>query len=235
MQVGGLVRSARERLQVWGVESLSDAELLAVILGRGHSSGEHADLVAQRLLLAHGGLSGLRAKTPVELASASGIGPAKAARLVASLEAGIRSLRPLERAPAPLQHSRAVYERFGRALSQARVERFVVVAVDAKNRPRAERMVALGGRTSCQVDPSVVFRWLVAEAAVGALFLHNHPSGDPEPSRQDLELTARLVEAGALLEIRILDHLIVGDRGYRSLRDAGLWPSSSMKTRPSDG
>ena len=77
----------------------------------------------------------------------------------------------------------------------------------------------------CQVDPCEVFRWLVAESAAGAVFLHNHPSGDPEPSRQDLELTARLVDAGALLEIRILDHLIIGDGRYRSLRDAGLWPT----------
>jgi DNA repair protein RadC len=105
--------------------------------------------------------------------------------------------------------------------------------VDAKNRARAEHEVARGGRTTCQVDPAEVFRLLVAESASGAIFVHNHPSGDPDPSPQDLELTERLVAAGALLQIRILDHLIVGNGRYNSLRDAGLWPSIPLKSRPS--
>ncbi len=118
-------------------------------------------------------------------------------------------------------------------MAPLRTERFVAIAVDAKNRPRAEREVARGGRTVCQVDPAEVFRFLVAESASGAIFLHNHPSGDPSPSRQDLELTERLVAAGSLLEIRVLDHLIVGNGSYTSLRDAGLWPTSRVKSGPS--
>ena len=220
----------RERLRALGVESLSDAELLSLILGTGHT-GETVGVLAERVLGEFGGLSGLRRKNLVELTSADGVGTAKAARLVASFEAGIRCLKPIEAVPEPMRDSRAVFERYGRALAQASAERFVAVSVDAKNRPRAERTLALGGRTSCQVDPSEVFRWLIAESAVGAVFLHNHPSGDPEPSRHDLELTARLVDAGALLEIRVLDHLIVGDGRYRSLRDAGLWPTTSIKSR----
>jgi DNA repair protein RadC len=83
------------------------------------------------------------------------------------------------------------------------------------------------------VDPAEVFRLLVSESASGAIFLHNHPSGDPEPSPQDLELTERLVAGGSLLGIRILDHLIVGSGGYRSLRDLGLWPSNLVKSNSS--
>jgi DNA repair protein RadC len=224
----------RERLLARGVESLSDAELVAVILGTGRA-GEGVTLLAERLLLEHGGLAGLRRKSPRELERALGIGPVKAARLVAALEAGIRALSPRGTVEAPLRDSQAVFERYGRSLVPSPIERFVVVAVDAKNRPRAERTVALGGRVSCQVDPSEVFRWLVAESAAGAVFLHNHPSGDPEPSTEDVRLTARLVDAGTLLQIRVLDHLIVGDGRYRSLRDAGLWPSSAVKSgRSSD-
>ena len=219
----------RERLLSLGVESLSDAELIAVILGTGRS-GESVGVLAERLLREHGGLSRLRCRGPRELASASGVGPAKAARLIAALEAGVRSLGSQGAAAEPLRDSKGVFERYGLKLMRSPVERFIVVSVDAKNRPRGERTVAMGGRTCCQVDPSEVFRWLVAESAVGAVFLHNHPSGDPEPSRQDLELTARLVDAGALLEIRVLDHLIVGEGRYRSLRDAGLWPSSAVKS-----
>lgn len=222
----------RERLRALGVETLSDAELLSLILGTGPPH-ERVAVLAERMLSEFGGLSGLRRRHIVELTSTRGVGPAKASRLVASLEAGVRSLKPLDAPAAPLLDSRAVFERYGRPLSQASTERFLVVSVDAKNRPRAERIVALGGRTSCQVDPSEVFRWLIAESAAGAVFLHNHPSGDLEPSRHDLELTARLVEAGALLEIRVLDHLIVGDGRYRSLCDACLWPSSSVKSGPS--
>lgn len=223
----------RERLLARGVESLSDAELLAVVLGTGHS-GERVSLVATRLLLDFGGLAGLRQRSPRELERALGVGPAKAARLVAALEAGVRALLARGPVESPLRDSQRVFERYGRSLMRSPIERFVVVAVDAKNRPRAERTVALGSRVSCQVDPSEVFRWLVAESAAGAVFLHNHPSGDPEPSAEDLELTARLVAGGRLLEIRVLDHLIVGDGRYRSLRDAGLWPTSAVKSGRSD-
>jgi DNA repair protein RadC len=78
-----------------------------------------------------------------------------------------------------------------------------------------------------------VFRLLVSESASGAIFIHNHPSGDPDPSPQDLELTERLVAAGSLLDIRVLDHVIVGSGRYTSLRDAGLWPTNAVKSRPS--
>ena len=139
---------------------------------------------------------------------------------------------PTEAPDAPLSNSEAVFVRYGRALGSSRVERFVVVAVDAKNRPRAVREIARGGRTTCQVDPAEVFRMLVSESASGVVFIHNHPSGDPEPSIQDLQLTERLVAGGALLDIRVLDHLIVGRGRYTSLRDAGRWPSNLVKSDP---
>ena len=221
----------RERLARLGASALADVELLAVLLGTGRS-GEDVASLAANILRRTGGLWALARLSPAELERIAGIGPAKAARLAAAFEAGTRALAPPEVA-APLTNSEAVFERYGKAMMSSPVERFLVVSVDAKNRPRVEREVARGGRTSCQVDPAEVFRVLVADSASGAIFLHNHPSGDPDPSPQDLALTERLVAAGALLEIRILDHLIVGSGRYTSLRDAGAWPTISAKSTTS--
>ena len=219
----------RERLAARGAASLSDAELVALLLGTGRV-GEEVTMTAARLLKESGGLWALRRMGFTELTRIPGIGAAKAARLAAAFEAGLRALTFPDHEAVPLRSSEAVFLRHGRTLMTSRVERFVVLAVDAKNRPIAEREVARGGRTSCQVDPAEVFRVLISESASGAIFLHNHPSGDPEPSRQDLALTERLVAAGSLLDIRILDHLVVGSGRYTSLRDAGLWPRSPVKS-----
>ena len=222
----------RERLAFRGASSVSDAELIAVLLGTGRA-GEDVGSMAVRLLREAGSLWALRRMSPAELAQVSGIGPAKAARLAAAFEVGLRALTFPEEHLAPLSNSETVFTRYGRPLMVSRIEHFMVISVDAKNRPRAEREVARGGRTSCQVDPAEVFRLLLAESASGALFLHNHPSGDPQPSPQDLELTERLVAAGSMLDIRILDHLVVGNGRYTSLRDAGLWPTTAVKSGPS--
>lgn len=224
----------RERLRRLGSTNLSDPELLALILGTGRS-GEDVGSLAIRIVRDSGGLWALARMSVVELARIAGIGPAKAARLAAAFELGSRSLMRPDLAMEPLSNSEMVFQRYGRQLMASPIERFMVVCVDAKNRARAEREVARGGRTSCQVDPAEVFRVLVSESASGAIFIHNHPSGDPDPSRQDLELTQRLVSAGSLFDIRILDHVIVGSGRYASLRDAGLWPTSAVKSSGSVG
>ncbi len=224
----------RERLSRLGATSLSDAELVALILGTGRP-GEDVGSLAVRIVRDTGGLWALARMSIAELSRIAGIGPAKAARLAAAFELGSRSLVRPDLGATPLSNSERVFERYGQRLMASSIERFMVVCVDAKNRARAEREVARGGRTSCQVDPAEVFRLLVSESASGAIFLHNHPSGDPDPSRQDLELTQRLVSAGSLFEIRILDHLIVGSGRYTSLRDAGLWPVSAVKSNGSGG
>ncbi len=221
----------RERLARHGPGALSNAELLALLLGTGRA-GEEVGALAARLIRELGSMWALAQMSSAELARLPGIGEAKAARLAAAFEAGSRALLAPDLEAAPLSNSEAVFARYGRQLTSSRVERFVVVAVDAKNRPRAHREVARGGRSTCQVDPAEVFRILLAESASGAIFLHNHPSGDPDPSPEDLELTRRLVAAGSLLSIRILDHVIVGRGRYSSLRDLGLWPSNPTKSAP---
>jgi DNA repair protein RadC len=219
----------RERLARLGAAALSDAELLAVLLGTGRV-GEDAVSLAARLLRSSGGLSKLACMGTAELAQLPGLGTARASRLRAAFEAGARALVPFHPGDEPISNSQMVFARFGRPLMASRVERFWVISVDAKNRVRAEREVARGGRTGCQVDPAEVFRFLISESASGAIFVHNHPSGDPAPSLQDLELTRRLAAAGSLLQIRVLDHVIVGGERYISLRDAGLWPSNPLNS-----
>ena len=218
----------RERLARLGPNGLADVEILALLLGTGQP-GKNATALAAGILQRAGGLRGLARLTPYELARLEGIGPARAARLCAAFELATRTVEAVE-AGAPLSDSRAVYRRYGGALRRSPVERFLVVAVDAKNRPCAEREVARGGRTRCLVDPAEVFRVLITHSASGAIFVHNHPSGDPAPSADDLALTERLLAVGELLEIRILDHLIIGDGCYISLRDAGIWPTKPQKS-----
>ena len=226
------VPDPRRRISLHGTSVLSDAELLAVLVAPSRKA--HDGLVcAAELLRASGGLWALRRMTVAELCRLRGLGPARAARIAAALELGARALDPAQDDAAPISNSETVFARYGRGLMSCHTERFLVVAVDAKNRPRAVREVARGGRSACPVDPSEVFRLLIAESASGAVFLHNHPSGDPDPSPQDLALTERLLAAGELLEIRILDHLIVGRGRYTSLRDTGLWPSIAVNSAPS--
>ncbi len=230
----GSMDRPRERVARLGAAALADPEILALILGTGQA-GEDVGSVSIRILKDAGGLWALARMSVAELKRIPGIGPAKAARLAAAFEAGSRGLMSPDIATAPLSSSEMVFLRYGRRLMSSPIERFFVISVDAKNRVRAEREIARGGRTTCQVDPAEVFRLLVTESASGAIFVHNHPSGDPEPSSQDLELTDRLVSAGSLLDIRILDHVIVGSGRYTSLRDAGLWPSTPVKSTRSVG
>src|SRR5690606_18345940 len=107
-------------------------------------------------------------------------------------------------------------------LANADVEHFIAIALDAKNRPVAEISIARGGLAACPVSPADVFRALLREAAAGVVFVHNHPSGEPSPSAEDVALTDRLRRAGELLGVTVLDHVIIGREGYFSFLDAGL-------------
>jgi DNA repair protein RadC len=129
---------------------------------------------------------------------------------------------PVEPAPPALRCSAEAYELLGRALARRRQERFVVVALDARNRPVRCHVVAVGSVAAVVVRPREVFAPLIRDRAVAAIVLHNHPSGGPvEPSVEDTEITRRLADAGKLLGIPLLDHLVVGKKGYYSFRDAG--------------
>jgi DNA repair protein RadC len=211
----------RERLAQAGSECLSEAELLALLLGTG-SREETVTVLAARLLMGGGGLAGLSRMGRGELLRLHGLGEGKASRLLAAIEIGRRvASQPLHRGRR-ITSSADVYEALGPRLAGSEVERFLAIPLDARNRPLGEIVIAVGGLVQCPVAPADVYRALLREAASGVIFAHNHPSGEPTPSQDDIALTERLALAGELLGVRVLDHVIVARSGYFSFRDRGL-------------
>ena len=211
----------REKLAFRGEQSLSDAELLAVLLGTGCAS-DPVGVVAQKLIEQCGGLAGLRHASLSAMSACLGIGVTKACRLRAAFELGLRvTTRPVD-LRKPITCSRDVADALGPRLRDESREYFFALALDAKNRPVAEILIAVGGLSTCAVTPSDVFRLVLREPAAGVVFVHNHPSGEPAPSPEDVSVTDRLRQAGAMLGIQVLDHVIVARQGHFSFLDAGL-------------
>ena len=210
----------RERLLKNGAESLTDAHLLAIILRTG-AGGKTAIDVGRELLETFGGLAGIAQAGVSELCSVPGIGKAKAAEIKATIELGRRHLKP-SMAGASFCASKDVADYYQPRLRDARKEEFRCVLLDTKNRLIREAMVSTGSLTASLVHPRETFKTAVRESAAAVIFVHNHPSGDTRPSQEDILLTRRLVQAGELLGIQVLDHIIVGDGGHFSFRDSGL-------------
>jgi DNA repair protein RadC len=209
----------RERLARHGASALSARELLAVLLGTGSRRGSALHL-AEGLL--GGGLRDLAGRSLAELERAHGLGRAKASRVLAALELGAR-VASEGRLSAPLfrtPQEAALYllPRYG-----ARpVETFGLLALDVRHRLKGEKVISVGCLTSSLVHPREVFAEAVSTRAAALVLFHNHPSGDPEPSAEDLSLTRRLASAGSLMGIEILDHVILGAGRFVSLKDRGV-------------
>jgi DNA repair protein RadC len=209
----------RERLARLGAGALSNRELLAVLVGSGSRRGSALDL-AEGLLAA--GLRDLAGRSLAELEGAHGLGRAKATRVLAALELGAR-LACDARTPAaafrtPESSARYLLPRYG-----ARpVETFGVLALDVRHRLKHEAVVSVGCLTSSLVHPREVFKEAVSSRAAALILFHNHPSGDPEPSAEDISITRRLVSAGTLMGIEVLDHVILGAGRFVSLKERGV-------------
>lgn len=210
----------RERLATLGAEALSDAELIALLLRTGDGRRDALALAAG-LLHRHGGLAGLAGAAAAELAREAGMGPVKSATLVAALELGRRFAARRLRSGDPVRGPADVFRHFHPRLRDARHERFLLVLLDGRHRMLREVVISQGTLTASLVHPREVFRPALREAAAAVVLVHNHPSGDPTPSREDREITERLAAAGELLGIPVLDHVVVAERGYASLREAG--------------
>ncbi|MCP9462248.1 MAG: DNA repair protein RadC [Nitrospira sp.] len=210
----------RERLLSKGPEVLSDAQLLAILLRTGRRDSS-AVQVAMELLHHVGGLGGLVKSGVEELCSVEGVGPAKAAQLKAALELGRRSLATPLSTGMHVSSSADLFRHFYPVLRDRKQELFKVVLLDAKNAVIKETTISEGSLTLSIVHPREVFASAIRESAAGVIFLHNHPSGDPTPSQEDRRLTDRLVAAGRLLGISVLDHVIIGDGRYVSFADEG--------------
>jgi DNA repair protein RadC len=207
----------RERLFRLGPQALTDVEILAVLLGSGIRGRSVLELARE---LAAGGWLALAQRAPEAFLQVPGVGPARAAVLVAALEAG-RRVRQAGVGRRAVRSSDDVVDLVGDEMALLGQEQFRVVLLTTKLQVLAVETVSVGGLASVEVHPREVFRRAVQAGAWGVVAVHNHPSGDPTPSRDDQVLTRRLAEAGDVLGIPLWDHVVIGRGRHASFRDMG--------------
>jgi DNA repair protein RadC len=213
----------REKLLDKGAHALSETELLAIILRNGNAStGETAIDHARVLLSRFGGLKGIDEASISELGKLKGIGPAKVAQIKASLEIARRVGNHKWEIGQPLRSSEDVFRHFSDSLGNEKRELFYVVLLNNKNRKIREVKISEGSLTASLVHPREVYNPVIRESAAAVIFVHNHPSGDPAPSQEDIEITRRLKEVGDLMGVRVLDHVVIGLERYYSFSDKGM-------------
>ena len=220
-----LEQRPRERLLHSGSQNLSDTELLAILLGSGTKDCSVLELAAE--ILAHfQKLKTLFEASVEELMEIKGLGKAKAIQLKASFALSKRAFQ-IQNDREVLDHPEKVFQCLQRLLCDDKKEHLFVVLRDVKRRAIHQEMVCLGTLTEVLIHPREIFAPAIKRGAHSVIIAHNHPSGDLTPSQQDLELTKKLIEAGELLKIRLVDHLILSPRGYSSLFMKGHFPTNN--------
>jgi DNA repair protein RadC len=210
----------RERLLRDGAHSLTVAQLLAIILRTGGGGRSALDLAIE-VLNTFGELRKIEMASLIELTSVKGMGKAKVAQVKAAFELGRRlAEEPFIRGPA-FSSGHDVYSYYHGRLKNLKKEIFYCLMLDAKNRILKDCRISEGTLTNSLIHPREAFKDAIKESAAAVIFVHNHPSGDPGPSREDILITERLVNVGDLIGIRVLDHIIVGDGEYTSMRETG--------------
>lgn len=210
----------REKLARAGPTALGENELVAIVLGQGRAHASALDL-ANRILSTVGGVDGLARLPHGELTRIPGIGLARAAQVLAAVELGRRSLSGAARSRPQMTSPRLVAEYLLPRYGSRPVEQFGVLLLDTKHRVLRSTILSVGSLDASIVHPREVFREAVTGSAAAIVLFHNHPSGDPEPSPEDTQLTERLIAAGVLMGIHVLDHVILGDARYYSYREKG--------------
>jgi DNA repair protein RadC len=210
----------RERLDRLGPRALADAELVALLLRTG-GGGLDVGEVARQLLARVGGLTGLARREVETLCDAAGLGPAKSATIVAACEIGRRIATQRLEMGMRIHGPGDVHRHFYAGLRDCENERFHALLLDGRHRVMGEVLISQGTLTASLVHPREVFRAAIRRSAAALVLVHNHPSGDPQPSDEDRVVTERLVRAGEVLGIRVLDHVVVAERGYHSFNEAG--------------
>jgi len=213
----------RERLFKLGSEALSAQEILALILGRGIKD-ESVMVTSQKLISRFGSLKGVANASLEELTQTKGIGLAKAAQIKAALELSKRLEADVGEKPQQVLKSPEDVAAVMRSKSKGKKkEHFWVICLDTRNRLISWKQVSVGSLDTSIVHPREVFKEAISSSAASVIFVHNHPSGDPEPSKEDVELTKRLAKAGEIIGIDVLDHIIVCDSSYLSLKASNLF------------
>jgi DNA repair protein RadC len=207
----------REKLERMGASALGDNELLAIVLGHGRANASALDLA--NAMLSGRGLRGLVRASHGELKRVPGIGAARAAQVLAAIELGRRSFTRIDDERPRLSSPRSCAEYLLPQFGNRPVEQFGVLLLDTKHRVLRASVLSVGTLDASIVHPREVFREATVAGAAGLVLFHNHPSGDPEPSEDDVRLTERLVAAGILMGITVLDHVILADVSYYSFRE----------------
>ena len=212
----------RERLLKLGSEALSAQEILELILGRG-TKGESVIVTAQKLLSQFGNLKNLASASIEELRQIKGIGPAKAAQIRAAFELSKRlEDLPDEAANITFKSPEDVIKTARTLLKGKKKEHFLILCLDTRNHLIKTNVVSIGSLDCSIVHPREVFKEAISSSAASVIFMHNHPSGDPTPSADDIKMTKRLIEAGEIIGIDVLDHIVICDREHLSMKSKNL-------------
>jgi DNA repair protein RadC len=210
----------REKLRQHGAAALGDNELVAIVVGNGQANASALDL-ANAILDGTGGVEGLARALHADLTRVPGIGSARAAQVLAAVELGRRTLTRAGRQRVQVTGPRTVAELLLPVYGNRPVEQFGVVLLDTKHRVMRTSVVTVGTLDASIVHPREIFREATAAGAAAIVVFHNHPSGDPEPSAEDIALTRRLIAAGVLMGIEVIDHVILANVRYCSMREEG--------------
>jgi len=210
----------RERLIRNGPESLSNAELLGVILRTG-SNKENVVSLSSRILSKYN-IKQLSLANVSRLMQENGVGKAKAAQIAAVFELSRRLEMFVEEPKRKICSPKDVYTLMYPKMREQKKEKFITLCLDTKNQILKEEVVSIGSLNASIVHPREVFKSALLESSASVIMVHNHPSGDPSPSREDIMVTEKMVEGGKLLGIDVLDHIIIGDGRYVSLKDEGF-------------
>lgn len=213
----------RERLANLGAEALSLQELLAIVLSRG-IKGESVMNTAQKIVSKFGTLDALQEASLEDIQEIKGLGPAKSCQLKACLELSKRLNKPIQidkgkKKNQKLTSAKEVYEALRKKIGGLKKENFVVVSLDTRNKVIAVDTVFVGTLNSSLIHPREIFETAIRRHAAVIIVAHNHPSGDPEPSDEDMKVTRHLTEAGKMMGIDLLDHLVIGKDKYFTFRD----------------
>jgi DNA repair protein RadC len=220
----------RERLLKYGVEYLTDAELLGIILFNGYQGKTSVD-IAKELLIENGkSLRKLDSLSYTEMSSIKGIGLAKFAQIKAALEIGKRLLREESSIKKKINNASDLVDYYKPYMRDMKKEIFKLIMLDVKNKIIKDSTISEGSLTESIVHPREVLREIVRASAASVIFLHNHPSGESNPSKNDMDITERLVEACNIIGVKVLDHIILGEDNFTSFAQEGLL----QKTRSND-